>query len=141
MQAGMIAFRGFFKSSTGTINVERSQIMRNQATGRDGGLGGGLAAIFGGVLNVEECKIAKNHASGTCGSSGFGGGIYNDESSATTIAESQITRNHAHGNQGCRGGGVYSLGGLNVDQVDSIFDNHASGKCDDLFDLLTALCV
>jgi hypothetical protein len=68
-------------------------------------------------------------------------GFFAGAGSSTTLTGSQVTRNHANGGSGSQGGGVYSLGTLAVDSIDSIFANAASGGCNDIFDLLSGVCV
>ncbi len=131
---------GILVSSAGTINVQ-STIADNKVSGRGDGLGGGLAAIFGSSLNVQSSQVFRNHAVGINGADGQGGGVYNDATSTVTVTSSEVTRNDARGSTSSRGGGVASLGALDVDNVDTIFRNRTSGTCDDLFDALGVLCL
>ena len=97
---------GLFNLSTGVVNIQACVIESNYGT-----VGGGIANE--GNLNLTECTVSKNSASG--GESG-GGGVYNN--GTMTITGCTISGNNADGLAGgppiIAGAGVLNYGTLTL---------------------------
>jgi hypothetical protein len=106
-----------------TVTLTDSTVANNQAVGGTdaGGLGGGLANYFGGVVHIADSTLADNRAQGGAGGSGLGGGIYNGPASthpsntgaesALVVEDSHMTHNVARGGDGGSDAGSDGLGG------------------------------
>jgi hypothetical protein len=66
--------------------------------------GGGIRAI--GIVNVSDCIISGNTATGDCGGCGLGGGIFGANDAILTVKKCNISRNSAKQS----GGGIFNEG-------------------------------
>ncbi|MBR5414733.1 MAG: right-handed parallel beta-helix repeat-containing protein, partial [Thermoguttaceae bacterium] len=122
------------ESGSGNLNIYNSTIEGNNATGVNGGNGGGMQTKGGGLymdgsgnLKIVQCLIADNSLIDG-GNMGFGGGIFITNVNAK-IYYSTITGNTAKGgNSG--GGGIWIHTGAACDLYGSILYNnrHLSGS-------------
>jgi CSLREA domain-containing protein len=87
---------GLWNSADGSMRVIFSDIERNTATGALSDQGGGGLFNAGGFLQVEDCYVADNTATGAAGS---GGGLLND------LGVAEVVRTTFERNTAVRAGG------------------------------------
>lgn len=121
-----------------TITLRHSTVAQNQAIGGSGGaaLGGGVANLLGGAVNIGGSTLTHNRAQGGAGGSGLGGGIYNAAASADpsnfgastklTVKASSITHNKAQGGDASGSAGSGIGGGVWNGGTTSVFDTFIS---------------
>ena len=110
-----------WNSLTGTMSIERSEIIANTASGADSDQGGGGVYTDGGDLTITDSVIRDNSADGAAGS---GGGVLNKQATVT-ISASSLT-----GNNAVRAGGAIEAleGSTTVDDGTVLSANLASAS-------------
>jgi hypothetical protein len=147
----------FEASGTGVLTLTNCTVQQSSTVDGDGGgiaadneLGGS------GGLIVTNSAIQNNTVNeSTTGGSGIGGGIFLGSETPMTVTNSTIQGNSANQSQGqgggvylygpaetvefhgttvignnarSDGGGIYAAGGITIDQLSMIVDNHAGGN-------------
>lgn len=106
---GGAGFRVFNSPNTGSRNAN---LIRLTITGGNAAQGGGIGFFSGGTLNITDCTVRNNNATGA---NGQGGGLFLANSGATnnTITGSTFSNNTANGSNG-QGGGIWTAVGLSI---------------------------
>lgn len=104
--------------NTGTLDIGFSTIEDNEVLAEEAGLAGGVANV-GGSMGFTATGVIGNVAHGE----GSGGGIFN---SGTMIKGD----GGVQGNEAPTGGGIYlaAPGSLELEQLETIFENRATGN-------------
>jgi hypothetical protein len=115
------------------LTISNSIVAGNEALGGSGGstlaspiidiaIGGGIANLNGGTLNVAGCTITGNQAFGGASAQGsggvaLGGGIENYNQCTLNLTNSTVSTNLSQGGQGAGGsaGGIASGAGISND--------------------------
>ena len=141
---------GALVNEGGTVTLTSVTCSNNVADDR----GGGICNREGGTLTMTNCSITNNHSNDKSGAKG-GGGFFNEEGATATLTNVTITGNDAKvcggggicnfgtltidgctitGNiAGTNGGGIWQEGTLNVQGKNTITDNQAGGKANNIY--------
>ena len=141
--SGTPNFRIFNVTTVFTVTISGMTIRGGNAN-----FGGGIQNFSSGTVNVTNCRLSSNVASGGGGgifnsssgtvnvtnstlssnvASGFGGGIFNSSTGTVNVTNSRLTRNRATAfgaNSPASGGGIYNNSTGTVNVTNSTLDNN-----------------